>query len=281
VIANTGDDWNFYGLHVSPDVDAVLLLLSDHLDTDKFWGIKNDTFHLVEFLKKIGENVWFNLGDMDAGLCLFRTYLMQQGNSLTSVTRTIVKRLGIRHSVLPMCNEPVECRFKTSSGDLHLEEYWIKERGKPVIQSQYLKGIEDTTITTDVRKAIQAADLIIIGPSNPVSSIGPIISIPGMKELLRQSKAVKTCVSPIIGNKAISGPAAGYMKACGIELSPKGIAENYRDIIDTIIIHQTDGNHKAAIEKETGIEVKLVNIILDSDSRKKMLVKHLMDLIAK
>ncbi|MHA2298649.1 MAG: 2-phospho-L-lactate transferase [Candidatus Hodarchaeales archaeon] len=275
VIANTGDDWIFYGIHVSPDVDTVLLVLSDHLNKEKYWGLVDDTFNMVSFLKQLKEDVWFNLGDKDAGLCLLRTNMLQKGLDLTTATTNLAHRLGIRHEILPMCNERVECRLKTSKGDLHLEEYWIKEKGQPEVHEQYLKGIRKAKITPQVETALIQADLIIIGPSNPVSSVDPILSVPGFKKLLEKSLAKKSCVSPVIGDKPFSGPAAQFLRASGFEVSPLGIAKFYQGLIDSIFIHETDTRYMKKIEK-LGIEAIPTNISLRSMDDKIRLAKFIM-----
>ncbi|MFW9996708.1 MAG: 2-phospho-L-lactate transferase [Candidatus Odinarchaeota archaeon] len=276
VIANTGDDWSFYGLHVSPDVDAVLFALSGYLDKEKYWGIDNDTFNAVSFLKEMKEDVWFNLGDKDTGLCLLRTNMLQTGLDLTAVTAELSKRLGIEHTVLPMCNERVECRFKTNKGDLHLEEFWIREHGSPEVYEQYLKNIENARVTQRVKEAIATAELIIIGPSNPVSSIGPILAVPGMKEFINSSPAEKCCVSPIIGEKPFSGPAAQFLQASGFEVSPFGVAKFYEGVISKIFIHETDGEQYTDKIAELGIEVVPVNILMRSEEDKFRLADFIM-----
>ena len=263
IIGNTGDDWNFYGLHVSPDVDSILLTLTDLIDTEKWWGLKNDTFNLVQFLKKhLKEDVWFNLGDFDAGLCLFRSYLLNKGKNLTDATENIRKRFSIPSCVLPMANQSIQTKIRTSNKTIHLQEFWVRFKGELQVSNVFFEG-DLTKTTPQVLDAIQKAKVIIIGPSNPISSLGPILAIHPLSNALRNATGFRIAISPIIGSSAVSGPTAAFLNAWGKTVSPAVIAELYHDIIDGLVIHNTDKQYEELIQ-EMGVTPFLDNIYIQN-----------------
>ncbi|MFW9904562.1 MAG: 2-phospho-L-lactate transferase [Candidatus Thorarchaeota archaeon] len=276
VIGNTGDDWNFYGLHVSPDIDSILLTLSDLIDTKKWWGIKDDTFNLVDFLKiRLKEDVWFNLGDFDAGLCLYRSYLLNQGKSLTVAVEIIRKRLNIQSCVLPMADQAIQTKVRTPKQTLHLQEYWVKYKGKGQVTNVFFEG--DLQKTTDqVLEAIHKADTIIIGPSNPISSVGPILALHPLREALQEASGYRVAISPIIGTNAVSGPTSVFLKSWGHEVSPLAIVELFQDILDAFVIHKTDTIYSDSI-KGMGITPILDDIYIPTKSDASRLFKRIMD----
>jgi len=276
VIGNTGDDWNFYGLHVSPDIDSILLTLSNLIDTEKWWGIKDDTFNLVSFLKKeLKEDVWFNLGDIDAGLCLYRSYLLDQGKSLTEAIETIRKRMNIQSRVLPMADQAIQTKVRTPEQTLHLQEYWVKYKGKGQVTNVFFEGNLQRT-TNQVLKAIQNADAIIIGPSNPISSVGPIVALHPLREALQKASGFRIAISPIIGTTAVSGPTSAFLKAWEHEVSPVAIVELYHDILDAFMIHKTDEALLNTI-KGMGVTPILEDIYIHTKSDASRLFKRIMD----
>jgi len=276
IIGNTGDDWNFYGLHVSPDIDSILLTLSDLIDTEKWWGIKDDTFNLVNFLKKeLKEEVWFNLGDLDAGLCLYRSYLLNQGKSLTEAIETIRKRMNIQSRVLPMADQAIQTKVRTPEQTLHLQEYWVKHKGKGRVTNVFFEGDLRRT-TNQVLEAIQNADAIIIGPSNPVSSVGPIIALHPLREALQNASGYRIAISPIIGTTAVSGPTSTFLRAWEYEVSPVAIVELYHDILDAFMMHKTDEALLNTI-KGMGVTPILEDIYIHTKSDASRLFKRIMD----
>ena len=276
VIGNTGDDWNFYGLHVSPDIDSILLTLSDLIDTEKWWGIKDDTFNLVSFLKKeLKEDVWFNLGDFDAGLCLYRSYLLNQEKSLTEAIETIRKRMNIQSRVLPMADQAIQTKVRTPEQTLHLQEYWVKYKGKGHVNNVFFEGDLRRT-TNQVLEAIQNADAIIIGPSNPVSSVGPILALHPLREALRKASGYRIAISPIIGTNAVSGPTSAFLKAWEHEVSPVAIVELYHDFLDAFMIHKTDETLFDII-KGMGVNPILEDIYIHTRNDASRLFKRIMD----
>ncbi|MFX1515620.1 MAG: 2-phospho-L-lactate transferase [Promethearchaeota archaeon] len=276
VIGNTGDDWKFYGLYVSPDIDSILLTLTNLIDTEKWWGMKDDTFNLINFLKKqLKEDVWFNLGDFDAGLCLYRTYLLSQGFNLTEATETLRKRLDIQSRVLPMADQAIQTKVHTPEQILHLQEYWVKYKGKTQVTNVFFEG--DLRKTTDqVLEAIKKADAIIIGPSNPISSVGPILALHPIRKALQKASGYRIAISPIIGTNAVSGPTSAFLKAWGHEVSPVTIVKLFHDILDAFMIHKTDKNYSDTI-KGMGVDPILEDIYIHTKSDASRLFKRIMD----
>lgn len=276
IIGNTGDDWNFYGLHVSPDIDSILLTLTNLIDTDKWWGIEDDTFNLVRFLKdQLKEEVWFNLGDFDAGLCLFRSYLLNKGISLTEVTEIIRKRLNIQSRVLPMADQAIQTKIHTPEQTLHLQEFWVKFKGKLQVKNVFFEGDLRRT-TPQVLDAIQRASTIIIGPSNPVSSVGPILALHPLREALRNASGYRIAISPIIGSNPVSGPTSAFLEAWGYTISPVVIAELFHDVLDALMIHNTDKQYIKEIERK-GLTPLLEDIYIHSKTDAVRLFERVMD----
>ena len=222
-IINTGDDAVMYGVHVSPDVDIVTYWLAGMADVDRGWGLKDDTFSLVDALRKLGQDAWFLLGDRDFATCLLRTMRMKNGASLTEATDEIRKRLKVKARLLPMSDDPVRTSFVTMDGRaLEFQEYFVKERHEPTIAEVTFNGIEDATPGPAVLDAIASADLVVVCPSNPVVSIGPIVGIPGLRDALRKHPKV-IAVSPIVRGAALKGPADRLLETVGVEVSAAGV----------------------------------------------------------
>ena len=275
IIGNTGDDWPYYGLHVSPDIDSVLFTMSNIIDKAKWWGIKNDTFNMVKSLQQtLKEDIWFNLGDQDAGFCLYRTWLLSEGFTLTEATDKIVKKLNIRSKILPMANQAIKTIVKTKKENLHLQEYWVRYKGEPDVIDVYFEGDLRNT-TTDVINSIKEADYIILGPSNPVSSIGPIIGIHSIKEALQITKAKKIAISPIIGESAISGPTPKFLKAWGYKVSPVSIVQLYKDFLDIFILSKSDKGFNESIMEYGVTPINEDIIIRTSEDAKRVMSKIL------
>ncbi len=270
VIANTGDDWDFYGLHVSPDCDSVLFTLAGILDQQKMWGIRGDTFGVVDGLKSLlKEKVWFNLGDQDAAVSMFRSSLLLHGKTLTEATTIIAKRLEISAAVLPMANERVQTLVETEVGLMHLEEFWVRDRGKHIVKRIIYDGASEAIVPTEVKGAIEHAEVLIIGPSNPISSIGPILEVGEMRDLIKRFQGRCIAISPILGITPVSGPAGEFMKAMGYETSSVGVAHYYEGLIDELFIDSIDTKHIESIREYT--EPKIAQLLMrDMDAKKKL-----------
>ncbi len=262
IIANSADDITIYGLYVSPDIDTIIYLLDDILDTGKFWGIKNDTFETLNFLNKLGYETWFKIGDRDFATHIFRTNQMKNGEKLSRIIDAIRSNLGIESRIFPSSETHIETRIITKSGeDIHFQEFWVKERGEVEIDEVYIKDINEA-ITPDLAlHSLDTSQFIIIGPSNPITSIGPIIKLRQIEEKLVKNKERVTAISPIIGQVPISGPTSQLMKTQGYSVSPIEIARMYQNICETFIIDKSDSDLVKPIEKETGLTVLTSNIL--------------------
>ena len=241
VIANTGDDLETLGVHVSPDPDLCTYWLSDEIDAERGWGIEGDSFTVFERLVELGAPDWFGLGDRDLASCLRRRELLAAGVRLTEVQLGIGAALGIAARVLPMCDEPVRTRLQVPEvGWRGLQEYLVGDRAEPAIEAVEFAGIEAAAPTPEVRQAPADADAIVIGPSNPVISIGPILAVPGMRELLAKAPAPVVAVSPFVAGAAIKGPTDKFMRAIGEQPSAAGVLSTYAGLIDAIVVDAAD-----------------------------------------
>lgn len=238
VIVNTAEDTWVSGNLVCPDIDTILYLFSGKLDTDKWWGVKNDTFNTHNTLKKLGVSEEMMLGDTDRATHILRSNLLRAGNTLTQATKTLAEQMQVKASVLPMSDETVTTYLQTDQGLLHFQEFWIQERGEPRVEKVILEGVEKATPSREVREAIARENTIIIGPSNPVTSIGPILKLRGMKKMLKNKRVV--AMSPIINSEPVSGPAGKLLSAEGYPPTSTGVAAYYADILDLFIIDQQD-----------------------------------------
>ena len=248
VIANTGDDIEALGVHVSPDPDLCTYWLSDQIDEEQGWGIRDDTFTVFERLEQLGAPGWFGLSDRDLATCLERRRRIDLGERPTVIEAELARALGVRATVLPMCDEPVRTRVRTPSGWRGFQEYLVQDRAAPPIEEIELAGIADASITPEVRAAIADADTIVVGPSNPVISIGPILAVPGLSELIDSAAAPVLAVSPFVAGEVIKGPTDKFMRAAGREPSAAGVAAAYAGIIDAFVVDAADPGPDPAIE---------------------------------
>ena len=263
-IVNTGDDAVIYGVHVSPDIDIVTYWLAGLADRDRGWGIRGDTFTVVESLRALGEDVWFQLGDRDFATCLYRTGRMAAGATLSAVTDEIRRSLDVAPRVLPMSDDLVRTSFMTMDGRrLDFQEYFVKERHEPEIAEVVLNGIDDATPAPGVLAAIEDADLVVLCPSNPVVSIGPIVGLAGVRDALREHPRV-VAVSPIIRGAPLKGPADQLMAAVGAEVSAAGVARMYSDLADIFVFDRSDDEQGPKIEACGVAAVGLDTIMRDA-----------------
>jgi LPPG:FO 2-phospho-L-lactate transferase len=241
VIANTGDDIEVLGVHVSPDPDLCTYWLNGEIDPERGWGIKDDAFTVFERLVELGAPDWFAISDRDLAGCLRRKRMLEGGARLTEAQLALGAALGLRARVLPMCDEPVRTRVEVAGGTWRgLQEYLIAERAEPEIAAIELDGIERARVTPEVRAAVAAADVIIVGPSNPVISIGPILAVPGLRELLKDAPAPVVAVSPFVAGRVIKGPTDKFMRAIGERPAAAGVVSAYGDLLDGIVLDAAD-----------------------------------------
>ncbi|HIE31674.1 MAG TPA: 2-phospho-L-lactate transferase [Methanosarcinales archaeon] len=238
VIVNTAEDTHVSGNLVCPDIDTVLYLFADTIDTDKWWGIRDDTFITHETLRKVGHHEIMRIGDQDRATHILRSELLRRGCSLTEATCELARLLGISASILPMTDHEVATQIATPDGRVHFQEYWITQEGEPDVFGVQIRGIEEAAPSDAVLSALDNEDSVIIGPSNPITSIGPILQLHGMRKILREKQVV--AVSPIIGSAPVSGPAGRLMHACGYDVSSAGVLECYRDFLDVFVIDSGD-----------------------------------------
>jgi len=238
VVANTGDDLEIYGSYVSPDPDLVTFSLLDRIEP-RGWGLLEDTFETMAGLKEIGADAWFSLGDRDLAYSIERKRRLDAGQSLTEAQVAIGAGLGLRAAVLPMCDEPVRTRVRTAGAWHDFQAFMIRQGGGAVefdaVEGVELAGIEATRITPEIQAAIANAEAIVIGPSNPVISIGPILKVGGMRAALQASLAPVVAVSPIVGGTSVKGPTMGFMRWAGVEPTSAGIAQLYAGVIDGLV----------------------------------------------
>jgi LPPG:FO 2-phospho-L-lactate transferase len=255
VIVNTGDDIEWWGLHVSPDVDSVLYGLSRLLSVDRGWGVTDDSFRCLERMKQLGEPGWFSLGDLDLATHLTRTSLLRRGHTLTEATAELARRMGINSCVLPMSDDRVSTMLETETGRLNFQEYFVRERHSVRVFAVEFVGAKQARPAPGLLEAIATAYAIIFAPSNPVTSIGPILAIPGIRDALRQTQASIAAVSPIIGGAAVSGPAAELMRMKAWPSSIAGIAKAYEDFLNVLVADERD---RAAAETLQSVELRVI-----------------------
>jgi LPPG:FO 2-phospho-L-lactate transferase len=248
-------------LYVSPDIDSITYVLADILSIERGWGVSGDTFHCLQAMKELGEEAWFSVGDRDLATHLLRTKLLSKGQTLSHTTSYIAQKLGVSSRILPMSDMRVETRIDTPAGDLSFEEYFVKRWYQDPVTAVRFAGASEADPAPGVLEAIAAAQAVLIAPSNPVTSIGPILAVPGIREALQTTGATVVAVSPIIGNAAVSGPAANLMTAQGLPVSIAGIATAYRDLLDILIVDDSDSSAASALNGES-LRVHCTNIMM-------------------
>lgn len=249
IIGNTGDDVEIHGLHISPDLDTVTYTLSGLSDPNRGWGIRGDTFRCLEALGRLGADTWFQLGDRDLAMHLYRTQRLSQGSKLSEITAEITTALGVRSRIIPMSDDRVRTRVCTHTGELEFQTYFVKRRARDKVISVRFEGASEATPAPGVLEAIAGAEAIILCPSNPFISIGPILAIPGIREALRSKRDRVVAISPIVGGRALKGPAAAMMKSMRMRPAAVEVARLYADFVGTFVLDAVDGTEAAAVDK--------------------------------
>ena len=263
VISNIADNIWFHGLYICPDIDTITYGLAYILDKKRGWGVMDDSFMFMEQMKKLGQDYWFKIGDKDLALHIVRTNFLNKGKSLSWITEWIRKKFSISSRIIPASDDHVETRIETSQGEMHIQEFWVKNHAELDISCIRYKGIETATANSRAVESIKNSELVIIAPGNPISSIGPIISLPIIRKELESKKDSVIAVSPIVGNSPLSGPASRYMQVMGMESSPFGIASYYKDIASNLVISRMDDEYQYKINK-LGINVYKTNIVMQN-----------------
>jgi LPPG:FO 2-phospho-L-lactate transferase len=276
IIANTGDDIELFGLHISPDIDIVAYTLAGIVDEDKGWGIKGDTFNCLEMLKKHGADTWFNLGDKDLATHIYRTERLAKGFTLSQVTDEICHALSLKVKILPMSDDKFETRIKIAECTVHFEEYFVKRQAKDEVLGVEFAGAKDAKPSPEVLNAILDAEKVVICPSNPIVSIGAILAVDGIRDALKRTKARVVGVSPIVAGAPIKGPADKLLRGLGLDVSAYSVAKLYADFLDVFVIDAKDEGEKNKIEL-LGLDVKVTNTIMKSLSDKVSLAKTVLE----
>ncbi len=276
IVVNTGDDIELFGLHISPDVDIVTYTLAGIVDEAKGWGIKGDTFYCLDMLKRLNGEAWFNLGDRDLATHILRTKLLREGYPLSDVTAKVSHSLGLNVKILPMTDDKFETRIITKEGTMHFEEYFVKQCAKDEVLGVEFFGASDAKPAAGVIESILDAGLVVVCPSNPIVSIGTILSVRGVKEALKHTRARKVAISPIVAGLPIKGPADKLLRGLGLEVSAYSVAKLYADFLDTFIIDTADLGEKNRIEA-LGVNVKVTNTIMKSLEDKIQLAKTVLE----
>ena len=248
VVANVGDNFWTYGVYVCPDVDIAAYTLAG-ISSQRGWGIAGDTYETLGELSRLGVDTWFRLGDRDMAICLRRTDLMSRGRSLTEATLEITESLGVKPTILPVTAHRLETRIIVPSRDLHHQEFWVRERGRPRVLGVRYEGARGAKPTPEVATALASADRVVVCPANPVTSMGPMLAIGGFRRLLKAADARVTGLSPMEGSAPISGPAGKLLKALGANPDSVGVAEIYSDFMDCLVISESDSAMSDRIRK--------------------------------
>jgi LPPG:FO 2-phospho-L-lactate transferase len=274
LVINTADDFEWWGLHISPDIDSITYVLANLLSKERGWGVQDDTFLCRETMERLGEPAWFQVGDRDLALHLLRAKLLRQGRTLAEATAQIASRLGIRETLLPMTNGSVETRITTPAEEISFQEYFVHRRYRDEVNSVCFAGAENAQPAPDVLHAIHSAEAILLAPSNPVTSIGPILAIPGIREALRQTSATVAAISPVVGGAAVSGPAGTLMRSQRLPVSPAGIAQAYEDFLDILIADVRD--QQAAERMNPPLRVHYTNTIMKTHKERAELARSVL-----
>jgi len=278
-IVNTADDLEWWGLYVSPDLDSITYAAAGRLSRDRGWGVEGDTFYCLQAMADLSEPIWFHIGDSDLALHLVRSNLLAQGKTLTEVTAEICRKLGVQVRILPMCNSRVETRVDTPVGELGFQEYFVKRWYQDPVRSVRFTGAAEAHPAPGVIDAILSASAVLIAPSNPITSIGPILAVPGIRAALRETRATVTAVSPIIGNAAVSGPAGALMAAQGLPVSIAGVAEAYHDFLDLLIVDHSDSQMARQLEG-SGLRVHCTSTLMKTIEDKLKLARTVLQLLS-
>lgn len=281
VVVNTGDDTEVWGLHVSPDLDTVTYALAGRLDLARGWGLAGETFRCRDAMAALGGPTWFNLGDADLATHLFRTERLRAGQALSAVTAALAHRLGVEVRVLPVSDDPIRTRVRVAGpggadgGWLAFQEYFVRERARPPVLEVAYEGAPAARPAPGVVEALLGADLVVVCPSNPVTSIGPILAVPRIVEALCSTRAFIVAVSPIVGGAPVSGPADALMRARGLPVSVGGVAQTYRPWLDCLVIDRADAARRLDVERR-GVRAAVTDIVMTDAAREVALARYVL-----
>jgi LPPG:FO 2-phospho-L-lactate transferase len=277
IIVNTGDDLVLHGLKISPDLDIVTYTLAGVVDPKKGWGLRRETFHALQHLAAYGRPNWFNLGDRDLATHIHRTALLAEGKTLTQAADSIRKALGVKARILPMSDSTIPTIIDSDEGPLHFQEYLVKRRAEPVVKGIRFEGAQSAQPAPGVLEAIRSADRILICPSNPLISIGPILAVPGVRDAIVARKADVFAVCPIVGGKSLKGPSDKMLSQLGHAATALGVAKLYADFVGTLVIDPADYWQNSAI-RELGMRVAVTPTVMKTLARKRRVAHALLTL---
>ena len=286
IISNVGDDAEFFGLHISPDIDIVLYHLAGLSDEEQGFGIRGDTYNVLEAIAHYGYDIWFRLGDSDLATCITRTDLLRRGRSLSEATAEIASALLVPARIIPATDDPLRTKIRTDEGVLDFQDFFVRRRTEGHTREVIFDGAGSARPAPGIVEAIMEAEAVILTPSNPLVSIGPILSIAGIRDALRTTPARVAAVSPIVGGKALKGPADRMLRDQGIEPSAAAIAKLYEDFLDVLVIDNVDADLKAQIESDAGeaggggVEVTVTDTIMESMEKKAALARTVLKAVA-
>lgn len=274
MIGNVADDFELYGLHISPDLDTVMYTLAGVANPATGWGLRDESWRMLDMLRRYGEDIWFHLGDGDMATHLLRTYWLSRGMTLTTITARLGAALGMQHRLLPVTDDPLATMVDTvEHGTLAFQEYFVRYQWKPIVRRVWFRGAEQARLTDAAAAALGEADIIVISPSNPVLSIAPLLAVPGMRAALEARRGVCVAVSPFVGGKAVKGPAEKLMKELGLDVSPQGLIRYYDGLLDGLVIDESDAD-----EAPEGLApVLITRTLMQSDDDKIRLATELIE----
>jgi LPPG:FO 2-phospho-L-lactate transferase len=276
VISNVGDNIWLHGLYVCPDIDTVTYALANILDERRGWGIRGDSFNLLHQLGRLGAETWFALGDRDLATHIVRTQMLRDGHTLSEVTDLIARRFGISSKIIPCTDDPLTTVIDTEKGNMHLQEFWVKNRGSLRVKGVTFVGSRSAIPNKNAIAAIRKASKVIIAPANPISSIGPTLSIAGISEELTARRKKIVAVSPIIGKGPVSGPAAKYLGALGLPATPAGVAKYYSDCVGALVIAESDRHMTTEINR-LGMQTFETDIMMKNRQAEIRLARYLVE----
>ncbi len=278
VVVNTGDDLEWWGLHVSPDLDSVTYAMAGLLDAARGWGIRDDTFHCFAAMARLGRESWFQVGDRDLAIHLHRTTLLRGGATLSAATAAIGAALGVRARIAPMSDDPVRTKIRTPAGWLAFQEFFVRDRAKPEVLDVAYEGTDRARPAPAVLPAIRDAEAVVVCCSNPVTSIGPILAVPGIAEALAATRAPVAAVSPIVGGAPVSGPAGKLLQARGLPVSPLALLELYGPWLDVLVVDGRDAALAAEIEG-AGVRAVPTDTLMTDAAREAALARAILDAV--
>lgn len=276
VIVNVGDDLEMFALHVSPDLDSVLYTLAGLVDRDRGWGIIEDTGRAMAMLERYGEATWFHLGDADLGTLIHRTAALRRGMTLTEVTAQMATALGVTSRILPATDDRLRTRILTDEGELEFQRYFVERGQRDAVRGVDFEGAAEARPTEAVLAALRNADLVVIGPSNPLVSIGPILAIPGLREAVAAAPGRRVGVSPIVAGHALKGPTDRMLASLGHEVSAVGVARLYAGLLDRFVLDEADGGLAADI-RGVGMEPVVAATVMQTDGDRAALARSLLE----